>query len=364
MTLISIIIPCRNESKFIGKCLDSVLSFKLPDHIDTEIFVIDGKSVDDTIVQVQKKINENPQKKIKIVENSKMFAAYAINIGIQHSSGDYILRLDAHSVYPENYLSLCYETSIATSADNVGGIVITLPGSNKYAAKLVQALTTHKFGVGDSGFRVGMAEKQADTVPYGFFRRTIFDKIGFFDERLIRAQDYEFNRRIGYIGGKVWLNPQIQIQYFNQPSLYAFYKKQFYKEAPYNAYMWSLAPYAFTLRHAVTGIFTLSILMGIIISSLFPFLWYLFFSVLSLYFLLAFLSAIQQVRKFKEPFFCILLPFCFFLFHFIHGLGLLTGIVKLLFKKSPVQNTNQKPWLGAYSNNLVECVQHLNKDIR
>lgn len=356
MKYVSVIIPCRNEEKFIKGCIQSIVDFEIPEDLAVEIFVVDGLSTDQTVSIVNKMIEEYSDFKIQLITNEKIYASYAMNLGIKYAKGDYVLRLDAHAVYPKNYLKLCYETSKRTNADNVGGIVNTLPGSDKFQGKLVQALTTHKFGVGDSGFRVGMEEGKADTVPYGFFKRQIFEKIGFFDQRLIRAQDYEFNSRINKFNGKVWLNPLIQVAYYNQPDLSSFYRKQFFKEAPYNAYMWKLASYTFTPRHAITGVFALGIFGGLIFSFISIYLKYAFWGILALYFGLAILSSIQQANRFKEIKFIFLLPFCFFLFHFIHGLGLLLGILKLGLGISPVQK-NELPWDTAISVNVIEAMQ-------
>lgn len=223
-------------------------------------------------------------------------------------------------------------------ADNVGGVVITKPGSEDLEGYLVQAMTTHKFGVGNSGFRVGAEEGYTDTVPYGFFKRSVFKRIGFFNEKLVRAQDYEFNKRIVKKGGKIWLNPGIQIDYFNQPTLSHFYAKQFYKEAPYNAYMWFIAPYSFSIRHAVTAFFTAAIIVGGILAVYFTVFLYLFLVIAVLYFICATLASIQQGIRYNRPAIIALLPACFFLYHFIHGLGVLIGCVKLLLRQAPVQN--------------------------
>ncbi len=186
-----------------------------------------------------------------------------MNRGLDLARGRWIMRLDAHTIYPPDYLLRCHETAARTGAANVGGICITQPGGTGYQAQLVQALTTHKFGIGDSGFRTGATAGPRDTVPFGFFRRELFDEIGRFDERLVRAQNYEFNRRIAAAGQTVWLDPRIQSRSFNQPTLQAFYRKQFLYEAPYNAYLWCLATYAFAPRHAITGVFALGVLGGL-----------------------------------------------------------------------------------------------------
>lgn len=223
--LISIIIPCRNEEKFIEKCINSVQGFTLPENAEIEILIIDGMSDDRTQSIVRTLIEKDPR--ISLIQNEKRYQVSALNAGIRHANGEYILRLDAHALYPMDYLLLNYSTSLSTNAENVGGIIITNPGADTYGAQLVQALTTHKFGVGNSGFRTGSSMGPADTVPYGFFKKSLVEKYGYYNEQLVSGEDWEFNCRIRRSGGKLWLNPSIQVQYFNQPSLFRFYDKQF-----------------------------------------------------------------------------------------------------------------------------------------
>ena len=336
---VSILIPCRNEEKFVENCLKSVLSFKGLEIIDYEVLVIDGMSIDHTKEIIQTIITQFPASEINIIDNPKKIQSAALNIGINRAKGDFILRLDAHSVYPQDYLIKLLETSLHTNADNVGGIINTYPFDNSYSARLVQALTTHKFGVGNSGFRVGAKEGLVDTVPYGFFRKEIFKKVGFFDERLVRAQDYEFNCRIRASGGKVWINPAIQLQYFNQPDLYSFLKKTFIWEAPFNAYMWYLAPYTFNLRHSITALFTSGVLIGGCLSLLSKYVFIAYTFIIAIYFFLAIISSIQQAFRFRNIFHIFTLPFSFFLFHSLHGAGILFGSFMLLIKQSPVQRS-------------------------
>jgi glycosyltransferase involved in cell wall biosynthesis len=340
---VSIIIPCRNEEKFIEKCLNSVFAFEKLNEIHHEIIVVDGMSNDNTrniLSEIQKK------RQIVVLDNPNKIQATALNIGIKYSTGEYILRLDAHSIYPKDYLSKLIETSQIVKADNIGGLFLTMPGNDTYQAHLVQALTTHPFGVGNSGFRLGYKADYADTVPYGFFKKEVFERYGLFDERLVRCQDYEFNRRIINWGGKIWRNPEIKVYYYNQPTVFRFLKKQLLKEGPYNAYMWYLAPYTFAYRHLIPAIFAMGVIGGIILSLFFKFIAYVFLSVLLLYFILAILSAIQQAFRYKKPKHILLLPFCFFLYHFIYGFGALIGFIKLIFRISPVQKIKE-PWKGA-----------------
>jgi glycosyltransferase involved in cell wall biosynthesis len=337
MTLISIIIPCRNEERFIEGCLDSVLSFTLPPSVDIEVFIVDGLSEDRTVDLVRAVAARDDR--VKLLSNPGRIQSSALNLALREATGEWVMRLDAHSFYPPDYLKLCLETAERTGADNVGGWFITHAGDDSYQASLVQAMTTHRFGVGNSGFRVGEGEGPADTVPYGFFRRDLFDRIGGFDERLLRAQDYEFNRRIIASGGRVWLNPEIRVLYHNQPRLVAFYRKQFEKEAPYNVYMWYIAPYAFTPRHGITGVFAAGVIAGAGVALRHRRLRVVYTGALACYAVLATVSAVQQAVRYRDPRHAFCLPWCFGGFHLSHGLGVLAGVARLATGTAPVRRT-------------------------
>jgi succinoglycan biosynthesis protein ExoA len=334
VTLVSIIIPCRDEECYIENCLASVLSFDLPASVDIEVLVMDGMSTDRTAELVRAVAADDDR--VKLRANPGRIQSSAMNLGVREAKGEWIMRLDAHSFCPRDYLRLCLETAERTGADNVGGVIVTLPGGGSYQARVVQALTTHRFGVGNAGFRVGDPEGPADTVPYGFFRRSLFDRIGLFDERLLRAQDYEFNRRIIASGGTVWRNPSIKAHYHNQATLRAFFRKQIDEEAPYNVYMWYLAPYAFAWRHAITGLFAAGVIGGGV-AIRHRRLRAIYARVLTVYATLAVAASAQQAGRYRELRHMVCLPLCFGGFHFMHGLGILRALMRLATGTAPVQ---------------------------
>jgi hypothetical protein len=220
-------------------------------------------------------------------------------------------------------------------------VLDTLPGSTSYSGHLVQAISTHRFGVGDSGFRVGQRkEEYTDTVPFGFYKLSIFKEIGKFDERLVRCQDYELNKRILKHGGKILVNPNVKVIYYNQPSMGKFVKKQVLIQGPYNPYAWYIAPHSFNYRHAISAVFAGSLIVGIPLSIFFGGARILLFSVMGLYFLLALSSSLQQAIRYKKPADLLILPFGFLAFHISHGLGVLLGAFKLLFRVAPVQRAD------------------------
>lgn len=334
--MITVAITCYNEENYIERCLRSVLAFNKPEGVDIEILVVDGMSEDNTRSIIQKVQKEFTG--IHLIDNPQRYQGHGINLAIDKARGEYLAWLGAHAVYPVDYLNVLYQSSLRTKAENVGGILTTLPGSSSYSGHLVQAISTHRFGVGDSGFRVGhRKEKYTDTVPFGFFKLDIFKEIGKFDERLIRCQDYELNKRIIKNGGKILVNPNVQVEYYNQPSMGRYLKKQILIQGPYNPYAWYIAPHSFNLRHAISAVFTGSLIITILLSLFFVWARIVLFSVMGLYFSLALISSVQQAIRYKKPADILILPFGFLAFHISHGLGVLLGVLKLTLGIAPVQ---------------------------
>jgi len=342
--LVTIIIPCRNEGSRIRACLNSVLAFKTPENVDVEVLVLDGMSADRTR-EVIKNIARR-ESRVRLVDNPGRTPPCAMNIGIKEAAGRWILRLDAHTEYPPDYLLKCYETARRTGAHNTGGICITRPGGERYAARLVQALMSHKFGVGNSGFRTGVSAGPRDTVPFGFFCKKIFDHVGLFDERLARTQDYEFNRRLVAMGGLIFLDPSIVSYYYSPASLTGVLKKFLRRQGPYVAYMWYLAPHAFSWRHAVPAAFVVGFVGLVALSLLWhAFLWCLV-AMTAIYSLLALAASVDQALRHREPLHLVCLPPSFLAYHLSYGTGVVVGLLRLLLRRSPVQKVRE-PWPGA-----------------
>ena len=333
--VVSIIIPCRNEAHFIDRCLESVFAFEPVDG-DFEVLVVDGLSNDATREKLAEWKLREPR--LHVLDNPARIVPIAMNIGIRAARGQWLVRLDAHSEYPPDYLRLCIETSNYTGAENVGGVFITQPRGNTLQARLVQALTTHRFGVGQSDYRLDAQEGSADTVPYGCYRREVLERIGLFDERLVRNQDYELNRRLLHNGGQIWCNPKIQVFYYNQGTLRGLYRQALFT-GQWNPWTWYVAPYAFAPRHAIPGAFVMALLGALLLSLVAPRRGLpLIALILAPYTTLAFFSAWQQARRYGWWMFFVL-PFLFFSYHCAYRAGILWGSARLLLRTSPVQRS-------------------------
>lgn len=316
---VSLVIPVRNEENHIQTCIESILNQDF--HIDKlEVIFIDGNSSDDTKKIINNYVEKYPDL-IILFDNPQKTVPFAMNIGIKNSIGDYIIRLDAHSEYPNNYISDCIRTIENIEADNVGGLALT-KGKGFIGNAFAKVLSS-KFGVGNSGFRTNAKSGYVDTVPFGAFKKETFEKYGYYDERLTRNQDYELNYRIRKMGGRIYLNSDISLTYFCRSTLSGILK-QSYENGKWNIITSKLCPGTMSVRHFIPLIFTLS-LIGLpilgFIHSLFNLI--LLFELI-LYFGITSIVSLKVAENLKEMAMLVLL---FPLFHISYGLGSLVGLL-------------------------------------
>jgi cellulose synthase/poly-beta-1,6-N-acetylglucosamine synthase-like glycosyltransferase len=214
---VSVVVPCYQESAVIRQCLESIDANDFPkDRL--EVLVVDGMSNDGTRAIIAEFAAAHPY--IRMLDNPKRITPAGLNAGIAEAKGDVIMRMDAHADYPSNYISSLVSWLDRSGADNVGGVCVTAPTRDGALAKAIAFGMSHPIGVGDSYFRIGAAQPRwVDTVPFGCYRREVFERIGGFDEDLIRDQDDELNARLIYAGGRILLAPDIVCRYFARDSL-------------------------------------------------------------------------------------------------------------------------------------------------
>jgi len=222
---------------------------------------------------------------LKLLNNPKKVTPCSLNIGIKNAKGEIILWMSAHSRYEKDYISKCVKYLKEYDADNVGGVMITLPRDNAFIGKAIATVLSHPFGVGNSVFRTGAKEpKWVDTVFGGCYKKEVFDKIGLFNESLVRSQDMEFNLRLKKTGGKILLAPDIVSYYYPKSNLKDFFIHNF-EDGSWVTYPLKFGIKAFSWRHLIPLFFILGLvgtgILGIFFS---PLLW-LFLFVLSSYLL-------------------------------------------------------------------------------
>ena len=323
--IVSVVIPVYNEHRYIEKCIDSLL---LQDYskADMEWIFVDGMSTDDTKQLIQRYVAKYPEL-IKVLENPNKTVPYAMNIGIKAARGKYIVRLDAHADYCHDYISKCVHYLETTSADNVGGVAETK--SQGFVGNGIAKMLSSRFGVGNSEFRTNGETGYVDTVPFGAFRREVFEKWGGYDERLTRNQDNEMNYRIRKHGGKILLASDIKLSYYCRDTIKGIMRMAF-QNGMWNVITMKLCPGSMGIRHFIPLAFLISLIAMPLMSFFFPVFWYLFAAEMILYFALDCLFSGKQANEVKEFF---LLLFLFPTFHITYGAGSVRGLLELCSKK-------------------------------
>ena len=307
---VSIVVPCLNEERFIKRCLESIIANDYPKE-KLEVLVVDGYSKDKTREIVTE--YSNKYSFIKLLDNEKVITPAAMNVGIKNAKGDIILKMDAHSVYEKDYISKCVKHLEESGADNVGGVLKSIPPNNTLGAKAIAVCLSHVFGAGNAYFRTGSDKpKEVDTVAFGCYKKEVFQKIGLYDERMTKSEDVELNYRLKKAGGKIMLFPDIKALYYpSSDNLNSFFRHNFVDG------IWATYPlkYGFrvSLRHFLPLIFVATILI-----SMWP------YALVSLFFS----AKVALDEKDWRLFFA--MPLSFGARHIGYGLGSVMGLVKSL----------------------------------
>jgi len=324
---VSVVLPCRNESRYLGACLDSILAAGYPkEHL--EILVIDGASTDDTVAIAREYAERHPQ--VRLLQNPRRIVPTALNIGIRAATGDVIVRMDAHAIYPPEYLPRLVQALEEGDADNVGGCMMTLPADGTARAQAIAIALGHRFGVGNAHFRIGArAPRFVDTVPFGCYRRDLFSRMGLFDEDLVRNQDDEFNFRIQNRGGKVRLVPDIVCYYYARGSLRQL-ARMYFQYGAFKPLVARKVGRIMTLRQLVPAAFV-SALGGALLAGLFwPPARTIGAAIAALYGVAILGSAARVARS--HGFRCaVALTMVFPVLHVSYGVGFLRGLRSGLF---------------------------------
>ncbi len=316
--IVSVVMPLYNEEKYIGACIESLLKQSY-DPSRMEILLVDGDSKDRTCEIIESYVKRHPH--IRLLHNPSKTVPYAMNIGIRAALGEFVVRLDAHSEYADDYVQACVDALEQTGADNVGGPMVAVGRSR--LQRVVAASYESPFALGGGRFHDPNHQGDVDTVYLGAFRKEIFDKVGMFDERFTRNQDDELNLRIANAGGKIYLTPKIRSLYYSRASLkamcsqyfqYGEWKVAVIRKHKKPARLTHLVPAAFVLFNAV-GLATLCLRPARVI----------YLSVMAVYALLNLFFSFS-CKKLSSVFDKLLLVWVHVLLHVSYGAGFLKGI--------------------------------------
>jgi succinoglycan biosynthesis protein ExoA len=257
LPLVSIVVPIRNEEAHIGACLGSLVAQDYPADL-MEIIVIDGCSEDRTVDVVDRFAARYPDARLRLLENPARTVPPGFNAGVRAALGDVIVRMDGHTVPAPDYVSRCVDALSRSGAGNVGGGIE--PHGNTPFGHAVAAAIRHPLGAGDARFRVGGAEGDVDTVPFGAFRREVLERVGLLDESMARNEDYELNVRIRAAGERVYFDPAIRSRYTPRGSARALWD-QYFQYGWWRVETWRRHPSSLRWRQALPPTFIATLVL-------------------------------------------------------------------------------------------------------
>lgn len=265
---VSVIVPCYNEQPTIRLLLEALYEQTFP-RAEMEVIVADGRSTDGTRDAIAAFQQDFSELSVRVVENKNRSIPAALNRAIEAARGEIILRLDAHSRPYPDYVAKSVSALLEGRGENVGGVWEIHPGAQTWVAQSIAAAAAHPLGVGDALYRHAREAAEVDTVPFGAFRRSMIDRIGYFDESLLTNEDYEFNVRIRRAGGKIWLDPAIRSVYYARATFLEL-ARQYWR---YGFWKWRMLrryPDTVRWRQALPPLFVLSLILLLVLSIFFP----------------------------------------------------------------------------------------------
>jgi glycosyltransferase involved in cell wall biosynthesis len=328
---VSVIVPCYNEQSTIHLLLQALHEQTYP-RADMEVVIADGLSTDGTRDSIAAFQKDFPDLCVRVVENSRRIIPAGANRAIEAARGEIIIRLDGHSTPYPDYIEKSVRAHQEGRGANVGGVWEIRPGADTWVADSIAVAAAHPLGVGDALYRHAKQAAEVDTVPFGSFRRSLIEQVGFFDETLLTNEDYEFNARVRKWGGKIWLDPTIRSVYYAR-STFLELIRQYWR---YGFWKWRmLRRYPGTLRwrQALPPLFVLSLAILVILSLFTPIARVLLAGELLLYFSIMILAGLRAALQRQKAYLLAGLPLAIAAMHLSWGSGFLWSILTSSFQK-------------------------------
>ncbi|MDX1437790.1 MAG: glycosyltransferase family 2 protein [Anaerolineales bacterium] len=320
--VVTIMMPVRNEVKYIDRSLKAVLKQDYPQS-GIEIIITDGLSHDGTQEHIQSLLYEHPN--ISLIENPGRIVPTGLNSALERAHGEIIIRVDGHCEVAPDYVSRCVHHLLEDQVDCVGGPIETV--GETYTARGIAAAMSSRFGVGNSAFRT-LKDKSmlVDSVAFPAYTRQAIEITGHFDEELVRNQDDEYNYRLRKKGGKILLSPDIRSRYYSRSTLRSLWG-QYFQYGFWKVRVLQKHPRQMSLRQFVPPLFVAALLTLAILSTFSIIGRALLIGLAVTYILGTLIATGSSAKKFGWRYLPIL-PVAFFILHFSYGSGFIWGLAK------------------------------------
>ena len=325
---VSIIITARNEEKYLPMLFEDILNQTFPLQ-NIEVVLMDSNSTDNTRLVMEEFKKNNEILSVQIVTNERQIQAAGFNEGVKHATGDVVLKIDAHSRIPADFVQKNVDEILA-GAYVCGGNRPTVVDSADDFSKTLHIVEESALGSSIANYRKSDVKRKVNSIFHGMYRKEVFDKVGLADERLLRTEDNEFHYRVRKAGYDIIFNPEIESYQYIRPTFTKMIQQKFA-----NGYWIGLTSHVcrdcLSLFHFGPGVFvaTLLVLMMLTLVSFVPLL-----TVVFLYLLAVLGLSIFEISKQKFNLTLLLIPFIMIAIHFAYGVGTIKGwIFGFEFKK-------------------------------
>lgn len=332
--IVSVVVPCRNEAAQIKEFLDQLLAQEpaLRERVH-EYLIADGMSDDGTRELILEAAGRDPR--VVLLDNPGRIVSSGLNAAIRIARGDIIVRMDVHTQYANNYIQSCVKILEETGADNVGGPWVAR--GDRYLSRAIAAAFQSPFSAGGAACHDPSHEGPVDTIYLGCWRKCVLDRIGDFDEELVRNQDDELNLRLVRSGGVLWQSPRIRSWYRPRSSLSALFQQYrqygYWKVRVIQKHRRPASP-----RHLVPVIFLVAAAAGWMGGLVHWGLGLLYVAMLGLYGLLSLIFSVRAAVASGRDLLPVL-PIIFFLFHMGYALGFVAGLLDFVVLRRGVRPT-------------------------
>ena len=325
---VSIIITARNEEKYLPMLFKDILNQTYPLQ-NIEVVLMDSNSKDNTRTLMEEFKTNNESLSVQIVTNERQIQAAGFNEGVKHATGDVVLKIDAHSRIPADFVQKNVNEIIA-GAYVCGGNRPTVVDSDDDFSKTLHIVEESALGSSIANYRKSNTKRKVNSIFHGMYRKEVFEKVGLADERLLRTEDNEFHYRVRKSGYDIIFNPEIESYQYIRPTFTKMIQQKFA-----NGYWIGLTSHVcrdcLSLFHFGPGVFvaTLLVLMMLTLVSFVPLL-----TVVFLYLLAVLGLSIFEISKQRFNPTLLLIPFIMIAIHFAYGVGTIKGwIFGFEFKK-------------------------------
>lgn len=331
---VSVIMPIRNEERYIAASLGAVLTQEYPAAL-VEVLIADGMSTDNTLQLIYALPGAE---RVRIFTNPHYWQAPALNMLIHEARNDVIIRVDGHTIIASDYISQCVKALKEWNADEVGGAIT--PTGTTLLGTAIAAACRSAFAV-PGAFHTGHKAQRVDTVYMGAWPRDVLDKLGGYQEHLHANEDYDLNYRLRQSGGVIYFSPTIRSTYYGRQSLPAL-AKQYIRYGRSKTAMLRLHPTSLRMRQVVAPTFVAACLLGGIGALLNPIIAWGWGAMLLTYMCLCFLFTLHTMRtaERKAAWF---IPGVFLVIHVSWGLGFWIGFFEGPMKITPKSASTTSP---------------------